>query len=66
MSHLSRGQREEAVGVKELDQGACWDLSAYPEEQRERGVNHVHACGLQAAGGAAQRLLWVYRLEAVG
>lgn len=66
MSHLSWGQREEAVGVKELDQGACWDLSTYPEKQCEWCMNQVHTCGLQAAGGAAQWLLWVWRVEAVG
>ena len=35
ISYLSRGQGGEAAGVEELDQGACWDLVAHPEQQGE-------------------------------
>lgn len=65
ISYLSRGQGGEAVGVEELDQGARWDLGAYPEQQGEGCINQIQTCGLQAGGTAAQCLLWVWRVGAV-
>lgn len=65
IAYLSRGQGGEAVGVEELDQGARWDLGAYPEQQGEGCINQIQTCGLQAGGTAAQCLLWVRRVGAV-
>lgn len=62
IAYLSRGQGGEAVGVEELDQGARWDLGAYPEQQGEGCINQIQTCGLQAGGTAAQ---WVRRVGAV-
>lgn len=62
ISYLSRGQGGEAVGVEELDQGAGWDLGAYPEQQGEGCIKQMQTCGLQAGGTAAQWLHWVWRV----
>lgn len=64
--YLSRGQGGEAAGVEELNQGACWDLGAHPEQQGERCMNQVQTSGLKAGSTAAQGLLWVWRGGAVG
>lgn len=64
-TYLSRGQGGEAVGVEELNQGADWDLGAYPEQHGEGCINQIQAGGLQAGGAAAQRLLWVGRAGVV-
>ncbi len=65
ISYLSGGQGGEAASVEELNQGACWDLSTHPEEQREGCMNQIQTSGLQAGGTATQCLLRVWRAGAV-